>query len=457
MKDRAYELGHERVGRLLLRYSTPAIIAMTVNSLYNVVDTVFVGRGAGTLALAALAVSFPIQMFILAIAQVVGIGSASIISRALGAGDLRHAERTAGTSFAAVTVLSLLLTAGGLAFLKPLLRLFGATPEVLPYGIEYLSVIMGGAFFFAFAVSSHNIVRAEGNVKMAMYSMILGAVVNVILDPVFIFGLGLGIRGAAIATVIAQSCSFAFLIWYFRSGRSLLRMGRLDLRPDVGVLPEMFAIGASSLARVAAGSAMAIVLNNSIAHYGENVHLAVMGVIQRALMLFLMPQFGLIQGLQPIVGFNYGAGNTARVHGAVHRAVVAATALSSVGFGVLMLLPTPILSLFSSDPVLIDAGRGIVRVVIAMFPVVGYQIVGASLFQALGKAGPALFLSMSRQVLFLVPLTLLLPLWLGLGGIWWSFPAADGLSVVVTAVWVRHEMRLLRGHASAHEVPSTAA
>ncbi|MBN2307706.1 MAG: polysaccharide biosynthesis C-terminal domain-containing protein, partial [Candidatus Hydrogenedentes bacterium] len=220
MNDRTYELGHDGIGRLLIRYSAPAMLAMFANSLYNLVDAIFVGRGAGTLALAGLAVSFPIQMFILAIAQVVGIGSASIISRSLGAGDQRRAERTAGASFATVAVLSVCLAVLGLAFLKPLLILFGATPAVLPYGVRYLSVILGGCFFFAFSVSSHNIVRSEGNFKVAMASMMIGAGTNIVLDPVFIFGLGMGIRGAATATVISIIVSALFLLGYFVSGRS---------------------------------------------------------------------------------------------------------------------------------------------------------------------------------------------------------------------------------------------
>ena len=443
MADRKYELGHERVGRLLVRYSSPAMFAMFVNSLYNLVDTIFVGRGAGTLALAALAVSFPIQMFVLAIAQVVGIGSASLISRSLGAGDQRKAERTAGTSFATVVLLSLVLTALGLTFLRPLLRLFGATPAVLPYGVAYLSVVMGGCLFFAFSVSSNNIVRSEGNAKVAMISMLIGAVTNVILDPIFIFGFGLGIRGAAIATVIAHFCSFVFLCWYFLSGSSMLHIRLQDLKPDFTVLPEVFAVGASSFGRVAAGSLLAIVLNNSITHYGTDLHLAIIGVAHRVLLFTLMPQFGLVQGLQPIVGFNYGAGNMARVKEALFKASVAATALSTLGFVLLMSCARPILGLFNKEPAMIAEGAGILRMMVLLLPCVGFQIVGASFFQATGKAAPALFLSICRQVLFLVPLLLFLPLRFNLLGLWAAFPLADGLSVCVTAFWVLRAVRRL--------------
>jgi len=436
MMDRKYELGHERVGRLLVRYSAPAMFAMFVNSMYNVVDTIFVGRGAGTLALAGLAVSFPIQMFILASAQVVGIGSASLISRSLGAGLQRKAERTAGTSFATVGLMSAVITGLGISFLRPLLKLFGATPAVLPYGVEYLSVIFLGSFFWAFAISSNNVVRSEGNAKIAMVSMLIGAITNIILDPIFIFGLDMGIRGAAVATVIAHTCVFVFLCGYFMSGKSMLRIRRADLIPDLSLLPEVFAVGASSFARVAAGSVLAIVLNNSIGHYGSDVHLAVLGVLNRVMMFMLMPLFGLVQGTQPIVGFNYGAKNVHRVKEAVGKASLAATVIASVGFAFVMTFPRPIFALFSKDPVLISEGVRIIRVAILMVPCVGFQIIGSSMFQALGKALPALFLSMSRQVLFLIPLILLIPLRFGLMGIWMSFPMADFMSLLVTGTCV---------------------
>ena len=446
MTDRKYELGHERVGKLLFRYSTPAMTAMLANSLYNLVDTIFVGQGAGKLALAALAVSFPIQMFILAVAQVVGIGSASVISRSLGAGDARKAERTAGTSFAVVAVLSAVLMVLGLLFLNPLLRAFGATPKVLPYASDYLSIVFCGSIFFAFAVSSNNIVRSEGNAKVAMASMIIGATVNVVLDPILIFGLDMGIRGAALATITGQFCSFLFLCRYFLSGRSLLQIRRWDLKPDWRVLPEVFRIGASSFTRVAAGSAMAIVLNNSIAHYGGDIHLAVMGVTHRTLMVLFMPLIGLVHGLQPIVGFNYGARNMDRVRQAIRTATATATAISSAGFLLLMLFPRPVLGMFSSDSELLTEGPPIVRVMVICLPVVGFHIVGTTLFQAIGKAGPALFLSMSRQVLLVVPLVLILPLRFGLPGIWASFPLADAVSTLITGAWVLSEIRRLKNH-----------
>jgi len=441
MNDRKYELGHEPIGRLLVRYSAPAMFGMFANSLYNLVDAIFVGQGPGTLALAALTVAFPIQMFILAIAQVVGIGSASVISRCLGAGEQRKAERTAGASFAMVAMLSAVLTVAGLLLLNPLLRLFGATDAVLPYARDYLSVILGGSFFWAFAVSSNNVVRAEGNAKLAMFGMFLGVSTNIVLDPIFIFALDMGIRGAAIATVIANVGVFAFLTRYFLSGTSMLKIRRGDLRPELAIAREVVPIGLSSFTRVAAQSLVAIVINNSINYYGTDLHLAILGIANRILIFFLLPLFGLIQGLQPILGFNYGAGNMARAKEAVWKAIAAATGLSLFAFLTLMLFTRLFIALFNNDPQLVSQGSTIIRIIVIWLPFVGFQVVGASLFQALGKVWPALFLSMSRQILFLIPLILLLPLAFGLTGIWAAIPVADALATCVTGLWVAFELR----------------
>lgn len=443
MTDRRHEMAQERIGRLLFRYSTPAMVAMFVNSTYNLVDAIFVGQGVGPLALAALAVTFPIQMIILATAQVVGIGSASIISRSLGAGNSRRADRVAGASFANTTVGAVALTVAGLWFLEPLLRLFGATEAVLPYAHDYMSVILGGCVFFSFAVSSNNVVRSEGNAKVAMSSMVIGAIVNLILDPVFIFGLGMGVRGAAIATVIGNVCSFTFLTAYFMSGNSILKIRLADLAPDLKTLPEVIAVGAPSFARVVAGSLFAIVLNHSIIHYGTELHLAVMGIANRVLMFMFLPLIGLVQGLQPILGFNYGARNNARVKEALWKGVAVGTTMALSGFAVLMCFPRAILMLFNTDATLLGEGVTILRILATMMPVIGFQTVGASLFQAIGKAFPALFLSMSRQVFFLIPLMIALPFFMRLTGVWLAFPISDLLSTFVTAVWVRREIRLL--------------
>lgn len=445
-EQRKYELGHEKVSKLLAKYSTPAIIAMLVNSLYNLVDTIFIGQGAGTMAIAGLTIAFPIQMLIMAVAQTVGIGSASIVSRNLGAGNQRKAEQVAGSAFSTVSILSVFMTVFGLLFLTPLLRIFGATETILPYSIEYMSVILVGSFFFSFAITANSLARSEGNAKVAMVSMILGTGLNIILDPIFIFAFNMGIRGAAVATVLAQSISFLYLIRYFMSGKSMLKIHLNDFKPDLSLVGEIFSIGSASFARTVAGSAFTIILNHSIIHYGTDLHIAIFGVANRMLMFMLMPLFGIIQGLQPIVGFNYGAKNVNRVKEGLRLATIIATGFSTFSFIVLMIFTTPLVRLFNNDPKLISEGVPLIRILILFLPIIGFQIVGASLFQAIGKAVPALVLSMSRQILFLIPLLLVLPLFFGLVGIFYAFPIADLLSAVVTGFWLLREVRIMNAH-----------
>ncbi len=427
------------------------MIGMIVNALYNLVDTIFVGQGAGTMAIAGIAIAFPIQMLIMAIAQTVGLGSASIISRSLGAGDHKKAEHVAGSSFTAVGILSILFTIFGLTFITPLLKLFGATETILPYSTQYLSIILLGSFFFSFSVSSNNLVRSEGNAKVAMFSMIIGTGLNIILDPIFIFGFKMGIRGAAIATVLSQIVSFAYLLSYFLSGKSILKITRKDLIPDFKLLIETFTIGASSFARQVAGSILAITLNHSIAYYGSDLHIAIFGVGNRVLMFLLMPLFGIVQGLQPIVGFNYGAKKMKRVKESLKLAISAATILSTFGFVVLFLFTKPALRMFTNDLNLIQEGVPILRVIAIFLPVIGFQIIGASLFQAIGKAVPALVLSMSRQILFLIPAIVIFPKFFGLTGLWYAFPFSDALATIVTGIWVMKEIHFLNRHSSKEE------
>lgn len=455
--DRRNELANERIGRLLIRYATPAMFAMFVTATYNLVDTIFVGHGAGTLALAGLAISFPIQMIVLAVGMTIGIGSASVISRSLGAGDQRRAERTAGTSFVVTGLIAAALSISGIVFIEPLLRAFGASEDVLPYAADYLGIILFGSIVFAISVSSNNVARAEGNVKIAMRSMVIGAVVNTVLDPVFIFGLDMGIRGAAVATVIANVCTFVYLVLYFTSGASMLRIGLRDLVPDWRVLPEVFQVGASSFFQMVAGSLMAIPMNHAILIYGTDIHLAVLGVGNRAMMFFFMPIFGLVQGMQPIVGFNYGARQYARVLEATRKALLYATLLSTLAFVVLMFGTRPVLRLFSSDPALIHEGVSIIRVIIIAMPLVGVHMVGTALFQSLGKAAPALVLALARQVLLLLPLILVLPGFFGIRGLWMAFPIADSTAILLTGAWVWRELSRLPQTAAAPGVSEELA
>ena len=442
MTDRLHELGNASIPRLLIRYSTPAMIAMAVNSMYNLVDTIFVGYGAGSMALAALTVSWPVQMVGVALGMSVGIGTASVISRSLGAGDHARAYRVAGTAFVTIGVLSLTIMALGLIFLRPLLTVFGATEAIMPDAVAYLSTVLLGTFFMASSICANNIVRSEGAAKVAMSSMITGAIVNIILDPIFIFGLDMGIRGAATATVIANISTFTFLAIYFITGRSILEIKPRDLIPDLKELPEVFKIGSATFFSIIVGSLIAIPVNNLIVHYGDDIHLAICGVANRVHTFFFLPIFGLTQGLQPIIGFNYGAQKFSRVKEVVYTATKYATILSFIAFFITMVFTGPVLRIFSPDVALVNEGIPIVRILYLCMPFVGLQMVGGSFFQALGRARPAFMLTISRQILVLLPLIFIVPRFFGLTGLWASFPTADFIATCITGVWV---WALIRG------------
>ncbi len=445
MEKRNYELGNASISRLLIKFSTPAIIGMVTNALYNLVDTIVVGQGVGTLAIAALTIAFPIMMLNMAVGMTIGVGTASIVSRNLGAGNHEKAYKAAGNAFVVSFLLGTVMSVLGLIFIDPLLKLFGATETILPYAKQYMSIIFIGTPFFTFAVTANNIARAEGSPFIAMIGMMVGAILNIILDPIFVFdwGLGMGIRGVALATIISQFASFAFLAIYFVRGKSALHLKLHHLYPDLKLLRETFAVGFASFARQAAGSLVSVILNNLLGFYGGDLYIAIFGVINRILMFMLMPLFGIVQGLQPIVSFNYGAKKLTRVKKSLQLSFIVITAFMTGSWLILMLFPGFVMGIFSRDNVLIETGIPIMRILIAVLPVIGIQIVGATYFQAVGKALPAAILSMSRQILFLIPLVLVLPLFLGLTGIWITFPIADLLATTLTSIWFLKEVKTL--------------
>ena len=443
MKQLTARLGEERISKLLVNLSVPATIGMMVNALYNLVDTIFVGRGVGALAIGGLTIAFPIQMFIMAFAQMIGIGAASAISRSLGAKDIEKADYVAGNSFLCIIVLSSIIAAIGLIFTEPMLRFFGSTETILPYAKDYITIILWGSVFFSFAMSSNNLIRAEGNAKVAMATMLIGAILNIILDPIFIFVFKMGVKGAALATVISKFISFLYVLTYLYSGKSSLKVKLHHLKPKMHIIIEILTVGFASFARHVTGSVVAIVVNNSLRIFGGDMALIIVGIVHRVTMFVFMPLFGVIQGMQPIVGFNYGAKKLDRVKEAIKLSLIVTTAIATFGWLIIELFPFSIISVFTRDAEIIEKGSTIMRIVISVIPVIGIQIVGAALFQSLGKAVPSLILALLRQVLLFIPLVIILPRVLGLGllGIWIAYPSADILSVVLTVLFLRSELK----------------
>lgn len=427
-------LGTEPIGRLMVSLAIPATISMAVNALYNLVDAIFVGQAVGPVAIGALAVAFPLQMIILATAQTFGIGAASIVSRALGAGDRERAAHAAGGAFgfAVLTVGAIALLVG--SSLDAVLVLFGASPEIVPYGRDYLQPILISAPLVAGAMSANALLRAEGRMKVAMTTMLVGQGLNIILDPIFIFGLQMGIRGAGIATAIGQTSAFTFVLWFYLSGRSGLPLKLRHLIPGRRLLGESVALGLPVFLRQGSTSLIAVLINNILNTLGGTLSIAVYGTVNRLMLFMLMPMFGLVQAYQPLVGYNHGARLSSRVRETNRIAMLMITGYAIVAVGLMELFPQPLIRLFTTDEALIAAGIPALRIVIAMLPAVGIQIIGASFFLSIGRAVPALILGLLRQVLLLIPLVLILPRFFGVTGVWLAFPTADFVSTVVTAL-----------------------
>jgi len=435
------DLGSKRIGPLLAKLAIPSTIGLLVNSLYNVVDTIFVGRGVGTLAIAGIGIVFPIQMIIMAIAQLFGMGAASMVSRSLGKKNYDSASNIAANSFIASFALGIFAAIAVFIFLNPILRVFGATENILPFARDYLSIVTFGFIFFPFVVSSNNLIRAEGAAKNAMTVMIVGAVVNIILDPIFIFRFNMGIKGAAYATIIAQFSAFLYIILYYILGKSSLNIRIVHLRMKWQIVKEMVSLGFASFIRQVSMSLLIIVVNNSLRVYGGDIAIAVFSVVNRVVMFVTMPLFGIVAGAQPMIGFNYGANNMGRVKESLKTSVLSTVAIGAVFFIVFMVIPSKIIGLFSTDAELINMGIFPLRMIMFLFPFIGFQVIGSGFFQSIGKARPSIVLSLSRQVLFLIPLVLLLPLLLGVNGIWIAFPIADLLAIIVTGILIYRELR----------------
>jgi len=443
LEENTKKLGNQKIGKLLMELSLPAIAAMMVQALYNFIDTIYIARGVGTLGVAGVSVAFPIQMIIMAVGGMIGIGGGTLISRSLGAKDLKRAEKALGNMLSIIFVLSIGLSILGTIFLDPILNLFGSTPDILSYAEDYMSVILYGAIFFSLAMAGHNVMRAEGNAKYAMISMIIPGILNIILDPIFIFGLNMEVKGAAVATVLSQFVGVLYIAYYFFSGKSSLKFHMNNFILDRHIMSETVGVGASAFARQVAGSLLAIVLNNLLGTYGSSLHIAIFGIINRLFMFFFMPMFGIAQGFLPIAGYNYGAKRYDRVKEVLKKATIAAITWSIISFAVVQLFPSFLLSIFSTDQAVINEGLTALRIDAMFIWIVGFQVVGSALFQAIGRAGPALLLSMSRQILIFIPLVFVMSHFFGLMGIWYTFPISDVLSVLLTLFFVIREVKIL--------------
>ncbi len=451
--DRSKQLGEESVFKLLVRFSAPAIVGMMVNALYNLVDRIFVGRGVGSLALAGITVGFPLMLLLMAFAMLIGIGGTALVSIRLGQGKKDEAEKIIGNGFVLLIAIPLVISILGLTFIDDILKVFGASAAVLPFSRAYLRIILFGAVFQTIGMGLNSFIRGEGNPRMAMNTMLIGAILNTILDPIFIFVFHWGIEGAAWATIISQAVSAIWVTYYFLRGKSSLKIHKKYLKLDASIVKSIVAIGSAPFALQIAASLVSVIMNKSLLAYGGDVAISGMGIINSIAMMILMPIFGINQGVQPIIGFNYGAKKYDRVKLALKYAITGATCIALLGFAVVMLFPTALISMFNKkDLELVEFGSKAIRIFLIFLPLIGFQIVSSNYFQAVGKPKKSMLLSISRQVLFLIPAVLILPRFFGLNGLIFAGPTSDLLSSIMTAIVLFYEMRHLDKSHEAEEI-----
>jgi len=442
--NNAQRLGEDSITSLLWRFSIPAVVGMLVHALYNVVDRIFIGRAVGSVGIAGISVAFPMMIIIMAFGMLIGIGANSLISIRLGEQRKAEAEKVLGNAIVLFLIISLTLTALGLVFITPILKLFGASAEILPYSRDYLRIILMGSVFQTVGFGMNNFIRGEGNPKIAMFTMLIGGFLNMILDPIFIFGLGMGIKGAAIATVISQAVSSLWVLSYFLGSRSLLKVRLQNFRLERRIVTGIVAIGSAPFAMQLASSVIISLFNHQLRIYGGTVAISVMGILFSIFMLIMMPVIGISQGAQPIIGYNYGARNFSRVIKTVRLAAIAASSVTLIGFILGMVFPSWIISVFNrEDTALIALGPHAMRMFFMMLPIIGFQVVSSNYFQAVGKPRQAILLSLSRQVFLLIPALLILPRFLGLNGVWLAGPVSDLGSALLTGVLLFYELRYL--------------
>lgn len=441
--NRANRLGENPIGRLLLSFSLPAIIGMIANALYNVVDSIFVGRGVGSLALTAVTIAFPIMIMLMAFGMLIGIGATALVSIKLGQKKHDEAEKILGNAFAAMIIMGVLISFSMLYYIDPILRFLGATPDIFDYTKQFTTVILIGSVFQFISFGINNIIRAEGYPVISMATMLFSAGMNIILNPIFIFVFHWGIRGSALATIITQILVSAYIIYHFTYGRSHLKLRWKYFKIERQVLLKIFAIGLSPFLLQMAASVTTFLFNNYLLVYGGEMAVAAMGVITRTTLMILMPIFGINQGAQPIIGYNYGAKKFDRVKRTLFLASIAATSICILGFGIIQLFSLQIIQLFNSDQALIDIGVRGIRIYLIMLPIVGVQIIITNYFQAIGKASKAILLSLTRQVLFLIPLIIFLPQFFKLDGIWMAGPISDFMASLLACILLYKEFKHL--------------
>ena len=433
-KRNATELGTQPIGKLLMQYAIPAIIAMTASSIYNMVDSIFIGQGVGPLAISGLAITFPFMNLGAAFGAMVGVGASTLISVKLGQRDYGTAQTVLGNVITLNLIIGIAFSIITLIFLDPILYFFGASADTIGYARDYMLIILAGNVFSHMYFGLNAVLRASGHPQKAMYATINTVVINTLLDPLFIYVFDWGIRGAAIATIIAQVIS---LIWQFKiltDKNELLHLRRGIYHLQSKIVKNIIAIGLSPFCMNVASCFIIIFINKGLKEYDGDLAIGAYGIVNRLVFICVMIVMGITQGMQPIAGYNFGAQQFDRVTRVLKLSIYGATAMTTLTFLVGELLPDVAVRLFTTDEGLISRAADGFRIVVLFFPIVGFQMVTSNFFQSIGMANKAIFLSLTRQLLFLLPCLIILPTFMGAAGIWWSMPISDLIASLVAGV-----------------------
>lgn len=440
-------LGTENIGKLLMQYAVPAIIAMTASSLYNMVDSIFIGHGVGTMAISGLALTFPLMNLAAAFGSLVGVGASTLISVKLGQKDYDTAQRVLGNVFVLNILLGVSFTVIVMAFLDPILYFFGGSDETVGYARDYMQIILFGNAVTHLYLGLNAVLRSSGHPQKAMYATIATVVVNTVLDPVFIYGFDWGIRGAAIATILAQLLSLMWQLRIFGNKDELLHFHRGIFRLKRKIVFDSLAIGMSPFLMNVAACFIVILINQGLKKHGGDLAIGAFGIVNRLVFIVVMIVMGLNQGMQPIAGYNFGARLYGRVTKVLKLTILYATCVTTFGFLVGMLFSDSVVGIFTSDAELIDLSAKGLRITVMFFPIIGFQMVTANFFQSIGMAGKAIFLSLTRQMMLLLPCLIILPRFWGAAGVWYSMPISDLLASLIAGAMLAGQFRKFKAQA----------
>ena len=444
MNKKTKELAELSVPRLMLKFFVPAFIGVFINALYNIVDRVFIGQGVGSMALSGVSATFPVMLIVMGFGMLIGIGAGVLVSINLGKHNMHKAEKVLGSSFLLMLLVSVLITIIGMSIKGPMLRLFGATAETSKYANDYLNIILAGTVFQVVGFSLNNIIRAEGNARIAMFSMIISAGTNMILNPIFIFGFGWGVKGSALATVISMILLTVWVLAHFRGINSVVKLKLENIRFDHKILFEILAIGMAPFVMQIANSFVQGLINTKLIAFGGDLAVGAMGIVNSVATMIVMAIVAINMASQPIISFNYGAGSFGRVKDTLRISIISASVIAVLSFLLVEAFPESIVKLFnSSDKGLMSFGREGLQMALMALPLVGFQVVAGNFFHSMGKARIAVLLTLLRQVIILIPLLFILPNFLGLHGIWLAMPISDTCSAIIVVFFLVNQWKKL--------------